>query len=349
MDDELDCDFYFGDTLHNKIKIIDYKTIEGFKKELKNIFLKKYGFKWQKGVWRLILKPYTHYIITGDPSILSSWVLLILAKFTRKKVFAWTHGLKRPVETKGDLFKKMFFRLFHKILLYGDFSKEVMSKEGFITDKLIPIYNSLDYNRQIKIRAGLKESSVFHDHFKNTYPTIIYTGRIQKSKKLNLLVIALKELALDGIICNLTLVGSEVDKTSAIPELVNKYRLNERIWFYGPCYDEEQLGNLFYNADVCVSPGPVGLTALHALTYGCPVISNNDFETQMPEHEVIVPKQTGDFFENDSVASLTNTIKMWINLSIDKRSEVRQNSYRIIAEKWNPNYQIAVLKKIFNK
>lgn len=347
MDEELHCDFYFGDTLNNQIKRIDYTILSGFKKEVKNKTLNRYGFMWQKGVWQLIFKPYKHYIITGAPSILSSWVLLILAKLTGKKVYAWSHGLKKPVKTKGEVFQKIFYKLCHRILLYGDFSKDVMLKEGFKEVKLIPIYNSLDYKLQLKVRAQLQNSSVFEDYFKNTHPTLIYIGRFQKTKKLDLLIKAVHQMKLENISCNLVFVGSDVENNN-LPELVKEYALEKQVWFYGPCYDEEILANLFYNAAICVSPGPVGLTALHALTYGCPVISNDDFENQMPEHEVIISGKTGDFFENNSVASLVAKIKNWTNLNTVSREEVRKEAYHMIDSRWNPNVQIEILKETLN-
>ena len=72
-------------------------------------------------------------------------------------------------------------------------------------------------------------------------------------------------------------------------------------WYVGPLYDEATLGKFLYNADLCVSPGNVGLTAIHALTFGLPVISHDNYLAQMPEFEAITPGKTGMFFrENDS-------------------------------------------------
>ena len=53
--------------------------------------------------------------------------------------------------------------------------------------------------------------------------------------------------------------------------------LQDQIWFYGACYDESKLGELIFNADLCVSPGNVGLTAVHSMGYGTPVITHNNF------------------------------------------------------------------------
>lgn len=347
MSEELNCDFYFGDTLNNHIKLLDYRKINGFKKEVKNINLKMYGFKWQKGVWQLIFKPHNKYIITGDPSVLSSWILVLLARITGKKIYGWSHGLKKPVKTKGDLFRKVFYKLCHKVLLYGHFSKKIMLSEGFKDEKLIPIYNSLDYSFQLKIREKLTKNSVFHDYFENNYPTLIYVGRIQKHKKIDLLIEAINQLKLDEIYCNLVIVGPDVENIN-LTNSVSKFNLNKNVWCYGPCYDEEIISNMLFNAALCVSPGPVGLTALHALTYGCPVLSNDDFENQMPEHEAISVGKNGDFFKNDDIISLADKIKEWAYLTDEKREEVRKEAYQMIDSKWNPNFQIETLKKVLN-
>lgn len=346
MDHELKCDFYFGDKVESQIQKMDYSLLAGFKKILKNRPLWNTGFRWQKGAVSLIFKPYKYFLITGEPAYVSSWLLILLSKFTGKKVFAWTHGLKKPVETKGEKLQKMFFKLCDTLLLYGEYGKNIMLEEGFSKDKLVPIFNSLDYDRQLALRDKLTSKDLYSDHFGNKFPVIIYIGRLQNSKKLDQLVKAIQILFKNGQPCNLVLVGKEVEPTP-LHRMVSEFEIENRIWFYGPCYEEDQIGKLLYNADVCVSPGPVGLTAIHALSYGCPVISNDHFETQMPEHEVIRPGKTGAFFKQDDIESLATTIEQWIGLDTQNREVIRKEAYQIIDETWNPNYQIQVLKSIF--
>ena len=128
-------------------------------------------------------------------------------------------------------------------------------------------------------------------------------------------------------------------------QLVNDKKLQDNVWFYGKCYDEIELSSLIYNADLCVSPGNVGLTALHSMSYGTPVISNDDFETQMPEYETIVVGKTGELYEKDSFDDFCGKIKLWLSQKTS-REQVRQNCYNVINDKFNSQYQIELLKSV---
>lgn len=243
---------------------------------------------------------------------------------------------------------KTYHKLSSYVLLYGEYSKANMLREGFPEKKLKLIYNSLDYDQQLTVRKKLHPSSIYQDHFGNTLPVLLYIGRIQKVKRLDLLITALQTLKADGEPCNLVIIGKDVDGTN-LSSMVADQALNDHVWFYGPSYDEAEIGGLMYNADLVVSPGPIGLTAIHAMTYGVPVITHDQFSLQMPEHEVVLKGITGDFYKIYDVADLVAKIKAWIHLSPEDRAQVRKNAYTIVDSKYNPHYQIQLLKELIDK
>ena len=109
----------------------------------------------------------------------------------------------------------------------------------------------------------------------------------------------------------------------------NWLEITNQVWFYGQCYDNNELSVLLFNVSLCVSPGNVGLTALHAMSYGTPVISNDDFESQMPEYETIIPNKTGLLYKKGDFQDLCNKIEEWLSLNIE-RDVVRQNCYALL-------------------
>lgn len=345
IDKELHCDFFIGDNVKSPMKKMNYNELTGFKKELKNTYLLG-GVYWQKGAVRTIFSDYKNYIITGEPHCLSTWVILLLARFTSKKTLLWTHGWYGRETWIKKIIKKIFFGLANYILLYGDYARGLMIREGFRSDKLFCIYNSLDYDTQLKIREKLKTTNIFTEKFNNNYPVLCYVGRVQKDKKIKMIIesmILLKNKY--NLPVNLVIVGKEIEDTG-IKKLIDSYNLKDRVWFYGHCYDEEILGELFYNSSICVSPGNVGLTAIHSLTYGCPVITHDYYPNQGPEFEAIKQGITGDFFRENDINDLTIKINNWLVQHHVYNDKFRNECYKIIDEKYNPYYQINLLKKL---
>jgi len=344
MDKELACDFYIGNRVGTPIKAMKYEDLAGFRKLLKFVPLLG-AFYWLKGGLNLPFKSYKIYFIPGEPYCLYTWYLLTIASLLRKRTFLWSHGWYGDEGKIKTLIKKLFFGLSDKVLLYGNHARNLMIKEGIDQNKLECVYNSMDYDNQVMIRAGLDQTTVYQDHFSNSDPVLLFIGRIHKAKKPEQLIEAFASLNEKDKKCNLVLIGDELEDTG-IKGLIDSYMLNGRVWYVGPIYDEAKLGEFIYNADVCVSPGNVGLTAIHCLTYGTPVITHENFTNQGPEFEAIRQDVSGSFFKENSVEDLCRKIEPWISRSKERRAAIREECYKTIDEKYNPHYQIAVLKKL---
>jgi glycosyltransferase involved in cell wall biosynthesis len=222
-----------------------------------------------------------------------------------------------------------------------------MILEGFLPEKLVCVFNSLDYQTQLKIREQLSPNKIFKDYYKNNNPNLIYIGRLQKVKKIEMIIEAIYNLKILGIECNLVIVGKEIEHLD-LYNLISNYNLNNQIWFYGECYDEKKIAELIFNSDVCVSPGNVGLTAIHSLVYGTPVVTHDNFKNQMPEFEAIEDNITGSFFHENSMTHLMEKIKYWISKDSKSKTITREKCFRVIDELYNPFNQLDIIKKVLN-
>lgn len=345
MDNEFDCEFYFGDEVDTSIKKINYRSLKGFRGELKNCYGKY--FLLRKGVWKLAFrKNVKYYLISWEPLNISLWFFLIISKILGKKVYSWQHGISRKkVTRKFILLEKFFLFLKEGTFLYGHYARQNMIQMGFNPNKLFVIYNSLDYERSLELRKKSVKDGFYRSYFENNAPVLLFIGRLTAVKKLDMIVEAHKMLMDQKVFCNVVFVGDGEMKETLIQK-IKAYDLEDRYYFTGAIYDEEKIAEFLANADLCISPGNVGLTAIHSLSYGLPVITNDNFETQMPEFESIKTNETGQFFEENNTDDLKLKISDWISSKRESRQKRRMKCYEVIDNLYNPLNQIKILRKI---
>jgi len=306
--------------------------------KVKNYWFYKKKFLWQeKIISECVFGDYDAVIFIANPYIISTLIAIIAAKFFKKKVLLWGHGTFR--NKKRDFFKKMFYLLADGVMLYGNWARNNMIKLGFEPNKLFVIYNSLDYENQINKRKQLDYKKIQKEKetlFKNSeLPLLLFIGRLTFRKELNKLISIIKKFKESGYPVNLLIVGDGESRINLENETATQ-KTKTFVHFYGETYDETTISHLIAMADICVSPGDVGLTAMHSMTYGTPVITHDNPYMQMPEFEAIIPGKTGDFYQYGSQQDLYDKIKNWLEKAKDQREEIRQNCFTIIDNFYNP-------------
>ncbi|WP_405246916.1 glycosyltransferase [Cellulophaga sp. Asnod2-G02] len=339
----------------NNIKTIDikYSELPIGKGGLRWLFIKnksflKNKFLYQKGLLSIFKNnDFDSAIFLGNIYYLTTWICVLYLKMKGKKIYFWTHGVTSNEQGIKWKLRKLFYGLGNKVLLYGENARKVMISNGFKETKLTAIYNSLDYDAQVKNRASISQELVHktrRELFNNPdIPILFFVGRLTHYKKLDMILEAVKNLHENGTHVNILFIG-EGEAKQTLKNLTNEYHLENQVNFYGAVYDEKLLCNLVSAADLCVSPGEVGLTAITSLGYGTPVLTHNDFNFQMPEYEAIIPKFNGDLFERGSTEDLAIKIEDWFSFSKNlSRETIRKNCYKIIDEKYNPKHQTELI------
>lgn len=304
---------------------------------------------WQQGVGALMRrKDFNMYLMLGEPKGLSTWWALLQRRlfYRRKRVVLWSHGWYGREGFIKKWIKRMFFSMADHVLTYGQYAKDVAVAQGFDGNKITPIHNSLNHEKQTRLRSQLNRSNVYARHFGNEYPVLLFVGRLTRVKRLDMLLRAVKELDDRGERYNVVLIG-DGEMRAELEGLTAELELTGRVWFYGACYDDTQNAQLIFDADLCVAPGNVGLTAMHTMVFGTPVLTHDDFSWQMPEFEAIRPGLTGDFFRNGDVHSLANAISSWFAAHADEREVIRRACYEEIDTRWTPQYQFQIIQNVF--
>lgn len=324
---------------------------------LKNNWLFRKKFLWQSGLLKLVFtSSFDSFIFLGSPYHLSTWIASVIARLRGKDVYFWMHGVYKDKPTKVDWLKlNVFYKLATGFFLYGNRSLEVMKRHKVKPiDKMHVIYNSLDYDESVKKRKIVDEKAV--NNYRNEYfnddnfPVVIFIGRLTNIKKIDMLISAqhvLKKKGADAFF-NILLIGDGEEKDKLI-ELSKTLGLSDNVKFLGAVYDETIIAETIMYADLCIVPGAVGLTAMHSLSYGTPVISHNNLDIQMPEVESIIPGVTGDLYEYNNFNNLVEVLENWLLSHPNKTAGLMEECFAVIDTYYNPYYQRNIIESVLKK
>lgn len=342
LDEEYDCEWYIED-VDTGVKEFDASEL----KHVRRLPVRQYGrFYIVKGLLPLLRRDFDVYFVLGATGNISLFIFCLFKRlfYSQKRIYFWTHGFYGK-ESKLELllWKRPLCKLPDGLFPYSEYAKNLMVQDGFSSNKIYPIHNSLAYDEQLALRKALAPSDIYITHFGNNNPILVMIGRLNLRKHLDLLFYAVNLLKQKGESYNIVLIGDGEDKL-ALEKLVEEKGLEKETWFFGACYDENKNAELLFNADMCVVPGDIGLTAIHSLMFGVPAITHNCFKYQGPEFEAIISGKTGYFYEYGSVDSLANAISTWFKEHKD-REIVRKDCYNEIDSYWNPYFQMDVIRK----
>ena len=201
------------------------------------------------------------------------------------------------------------------------------------------IYNSLDVTT---IRGfatacrSLQKGSVWD---------LIFVGRLTSIKKLELLFDACSMLREKGCPVRVLIVGDGAWR-GRLEGYAKELGVDSCIDWVGACYDDELIAGYFRKSKFCVSPGNIGLMAMHALYNDTPVITHDDMRFQMPEAEVVKNGVNGFLFERDDPIDLSDVIERALSEDYEALSS---RCYSSVAEHYTPESQSTTFWKcIYN-
>jgi glycosyltransferase involved in cell wall biosynthesis len=280
------------------------------------------------------------FIFLGNPFILSNWLAAMLARARGIPVFFWTHGWVRNEIGMRDRLRGLFYRFADGLLLYGDRAKMLGIERGFGPEKLHVIGNSLDYEKQARLRDKLLSEPRSLSRVPLNKPYFLVVARLVESAGISLAIEAIG--AIHASVA-LVVIG---DGPCREKLEVQARKMGVDVRFEGALYAEEDLASYFLNCVAVVSPGKVGLLAMHALAYGAAIITHGNPDLQMPEFEAIEEGVTGAFFEYGNACDLALALQAALDqpsteLSVAAR---RRAAIATIENKYTPRRQVELIE-----
>lgn len=301
---------------------------------------------WQPGAVRYLLREHPDLIIAlGSPYSITAWALALLGRIRKTPVLLWGHGLLTDEQGPKWWVRRAFYRLAWGHLLYGDDAKTLLQKKGFPANRLYVVYNSLNYDEQNRCAKILSPGVRITTRASLGLPlesrVIIFTGRLEPVKRLDLLVEAISVLKSRGRDVRAIIVGDGRER-SALETLANEHGVEEHFRFLGEKYDEQTLAELYDASDLAVIPSGAGLSVIHALTYGVPVLIHDRVSEHFPEREAVLPGKTGFVYQYGDAHHMAEQIDDAL-FPEAKRPQMLESCRSVVQEKYNPHRQIETI------
>ena len=260
-------------------------------------------FMWQKGLTLKGLGKGDVIVVCGDIHQLSSLWIAFKAKCKGIKVVWWGHHKTATSLSRNVRIRLAIAKWFSDVILvYTRTGIEYLLNMGFEKGRVLATGNTIDQ----KPICDAIESYDGQDPFKGKIG-FLCCSVLREKVKLDLAIRALSDDRLLDVV--LAVIGEGPAKQGYM-NLASELGVSDRTIWVGATRDQKVMAPWFLNAKGFVYPGSVGLSILHAMSYGLPVIVHDNPEHQMPEYEIMEDGNTGLCFKEDSVDSLVEKMVM---------------------------------------
>jgi len=212
---------------------------------------------------------------------------IIRAKRRGIGVVLWGHGYSK---NEGALRARLRLRaaeMADAICTYNHEARDSYIARGIPEEKAFVALNAQD---QTPIQAAREDwlsrpddlARFANEHGLDRGPVALFVSRLYEPNRVDMLIRAAKDLSGTHPGMRVVVIGKGPDE-ERLRRVAQETGMGERVIFTGAIYDERELAPWFLSSTLFCYPQNIGLSILHAMGYGLPVVTSDRVETQNPE------------------------------------------------------------------
>ncbi len=247
--------------------------------------------------------------VEGNPRYVSFALAASALRIMGRKVVLWgmVHSFRNKVFWQAV--RLWWYRVFKNILVYSDAEAEYLRSLGF-RSRIIGINNGLDFDsisRAVRQWNKEKLKTWKHENGIENSLVIISCARLERKNKFNQVMQILPSLTqrYPSLVWCVIGAGSEREPLEQLAERLN---VADKVRFLGEIFDEAEQAPWFLSSRVFVHPGAIGLSLLHGMAFGLPVVTHENALHHGPEFAAFEPGRHGEVFPEDNLAELFKCI-----------------------------------------
>ncbi|MFO0856723.1 MAG: glycosyltransferase family 4 protein [Phycisphaerales bacterium] len=249
----------------------------------------------------------------------------------------WGHGYSKRETAVSMKARSGVAQLADALLFYNRSTARQYVDAGYANPmRVFVAFNTLD---QTEIQAARNEwlgqpeklEAFRAQHGLAGKQSVLFVSRFDPKNRLDLLIRALVKLR-DS---NPNLVVNIIGKGEAEGELrvlTKQLGLEDRVFFRGAIYGEQQLAPWFLTAKAFVYPANIGLSAIHAFGYALPVVTADEPNAQNPEFESLQHGYNSLLYTPERVDELAEAVGELCRDG-ERQAAMSRNAHQTITER----------------
>lgn len=271
--------------------------------------------RWHSAQWRYGTKARADVVVMSwSTRYLSLLPGIFRAKWNGLGTVLWGHGYSKAETRLRQRVRQAVSDLGDALLFYNNTAAQRYIDDGYSqAERIFVALNTLDQGGIRAAADSWRNDPARLDAFRRDQgiagrPIVLFVSRLLEGNRTDLLVAAMPDL-LRQFPDLLAVVIGDGPAGPALRAQARSLGVEHAVRFLGAVYGEEQLAPWFLSSKVFCYPANIGLSIIHAMIYGLPVITSSKVEAQNPEIEAFRDGVNGLYCVEGDAASLTSSLR----------------------------------------
>jgi glycosyltransferase involved in cell wall biosynthesis len=277
-------------------------------------------------------------VFQWTPRSLSLVPAMLRARAAGVPRILWGHGYAKDERQRCHGARKLLTRFASALVFYEPTTRDHYVADGWEPSKAFVALNSLDQAPMEEARRCWLDRPDQLEKFRQEHkihggPVILFVSRLHANNRVDLLIRATAALAAEVPGLKTVIIGNGAAEKARLEALARETGATDRVIFQDGIYDELKLAPWFLSASIFCYPAHAGLSLIHALWYGLPVVTSDNRAAQNPEVVALENNVNGLFYEHGNVDSLAAALRS-ILMNDERRAVMSQAARRSVEDKF---------------
>jgi glycosyltransferase involved in cell wall biosynthesis len=239
---------------------------------------------------------------------------LLRARLSGVSTVLWGHGYSKSQGQPRRRLHQWLARFASALVFYEPRTRDGYVEHGWDPQKMFVALNALEHKEILDAQQWWHSrphelDSFRHKHHLDKGPVVLFVSRLQPANRVDWLIRATAELSREIPGLKTVIIGNGAREKERLQQVVRETHSQDSIVFVDGIYDEVELAPWFLSSSVFCYPANVGLSLIHAMWYGLPVVTTNDLACQNPEVVALEAGVNGLTYNHASPTALASALR----------------------------------------